>query len=625
MLNKEQEEAVLKNDCSLLIVAGAGTGKTRVLVEKIIHLLNDGISGHRILALTFTNKAADEMRSRVLAKCSVKNIPFIGTFHSLCVSLLREFFAEAGVSERFLIFDRDACRRILKQCMKQENITDITPRVMQYTIGRIKTGLAFDAKDEFVAAAERMFPLYTLALERERALDFDDLLIKVIALLQKNISVRGQIQSRYSYILVDEFQDTDGIQNRLISLIKGGRTFIVAVGDTDQTIYSWRGANVHNMLSFTEQFDPVSTVFLTQNYRSSGTILVAANAVIAKNIFRQDKDLVPLREMGERITFLSSEDGETEAENIARGIDGLHMKGVAYNEIAVLFRANFQARALETQMLRRRVPYTVLGARFFERQEIKDLLAYLTLARNPNSREAFIRATSIPRRGIGSRTLDRIFSGKEHLLTAAMASRVAKFRSDIAHITALAGIQPVAALLRELVGTLEYRKHLIASFDNPDERMREVAELISFADRFSHLSRGEGIDQILAEVALSSDQDSLRADTKDAVRLMTVHAAKGLEFSCVFIAGMEEGLFPFSGDEYETYDSEEERRLCYVAMTRAKDRLYCSFAKRRAMLGAYRSMRPSSFLSDIPDHLVTLSDFTDKASLDDTGEESIEW
>ena len=365
MLNKEQKEAVQNINSSLLIVAGAGTGKTRVLVEKVAYLLQSGVAPHRILALTFTNKAADEMRSRVYERYPSAQPPFVGTFHSFCVSLLREFYADAGVPERFVIFDRDACRRIVKRCMKQEGITAIAPRVMQHTLGRLKTGLAAGDTDDIVSAAEQVLPVYTLALEQEQALDFDDLLLKVTTLLQKNHSVREQVQSRYAYVLVDEFQDTDGVQSRLVSLLKGDQTCIIAVGDTDQTIYSWRGASIHNMLSFAEQYDPVSTVFLTQNYRSSGSILAAANAVIAKNIYRQDKDLVATRGDGEQIDLLVSGDGEREAVIIAQTIADLHSQGVAYGTIAILFRANFQARALETQMLAQQIPYTVLGTRFF--------------------------------------------------------------------------------------------------------------------------------------------------------------------------------------------------------------------------------------------------------------------
>lgn len=621
MLNKEQEEAVRKNDCSLLIVAGAGTGKTRVLVEKVAHLLESGVAAHRILALTFTNKAADEMLSRVRERYSSAQLPFVGTFHSACVSLLREFYIAAGVPEQFVIFDRAVCQRIIKRCMKQGSITDITPRVMQHAIGRLKTGLSSGEADDLAVAAEKVLPLYTHALEQERALDFDDLLLKVVALLERDVAVREQVQARYAYILVDEFQDTDGIQGHLVSLLKGEQTFVIAVGDTDQTIYSWRGANIHSMLSFAERYDPVSTVFLTQNYRSSGRILSAANAVIAKNVFRQDKDLVATRGEGERIGLLVSGDGEGEAVAIAQTILDLHARGVAYSDIAVLFRANFQARALESQMLAQRVPYTVLGTRFFERSEVKDLLAYLELVQNPSSREAFSRAASVPRRGIGARTLERVFAGQENLLSSAAASRVAGLRACVARIATLAETQSTVEVMRELLAVLEYPKHLAATYDNPDERMQEVGELLSFADRFSHLSGADGIAQMLAEVALSSEQDSLRANTRDSVRLMTVHAAKGLEFPCVFIAGMEEGLFPFFHDEDGVRDAEEERRLCYVAMTRAQDRLYCSYAQRRNIFGSWRGMRPSSFLSDIPDSLLVSADDT-ALDLDDSDDDT---
>lgn len=287
--NKEQNQAISADGKSLLIIAGAGTGKTRVLVEKIIHLLDSGVSGDALLALTFTNRAADEMRNRVQSRISLHALPFIGTFHGFCVSLLRLFPVEAGVPDQFLIYDREACRRIIKRCMKQEHITDYTPRVLQYAIGRLKNGLAAEDDETIVAVTETLLPLYTLALKAESALDFDDLIIKAVHLLQQNKTVRQQVQSRYSHILVDEFQDIDGLQSQLISLLRGPRSYVTAVGDTDQTIYTWRGANVHNMLGFAELYAPADTILLTQNYRSTGTILGAANAVISKNTLRQEK------------------------------------------------------------------------------------------------------------------------------------------------------------------------------------------------------------------------------------------------------------------------------------------------------------------------------------------------
>ena len=382
------------------------------------------------------------------------------------------------------------------------------------------------------------------------------------------------------------------------------------------------------MLRFAETYAPARTVFLTKNYRSSGNILAAANAVIAKNMLRQEKNLIPTKHDGHRITCISSSDEEAEAEAVAENIRLLRGRGVAYNTVAVLFRANFQSRALEKAMITNRIPYTVLGARFFDRAEIKDCLAYLTMVRHPNSREAFTRAAGVPRRGIGERTLERIFTGREQQLSSAMAEKVARLRADISHISAHANTHTVADILRELLSRLNYKKHLESTFDNPEERMYEVHELVVFAERFSHLDGAGGIDRLLAEVALSGDQDTLRTDTKNSVRLMTVHAAKGMEFSSVFIAGMEEGLFPFLHDDYGSHDEEEERRLCYVAMTRAQERLFCSFARRRGIFGSYRKMIPSSFLNDIPEHLLIRTDAgTDGADavIPDGEEESIAW
>ena len=604
-LNAEQQDAVTISDSSLLIVAGAGTGKTRVLVEKMIHLLGSGVPGNEILALTFTNKAADEMRGRLRTRCPhVPHTPFVGTFHSFCVSLLRTHGEAADVPDRFVIFDRDACRRVVKRCMKQEMITGITPRVIQHAIGRLKTGLAADDGSEETDAARSLLPAYTRMMRDESALDFDDLLIETLNMLKRNPDVLKRVQSLHSYILVDEFQDTDAVQNHLVSLLRGNRTHIIAVGDTDQTIYSWRGAHVQNMLKFAEVYAPARTVFLTKNYRSSGNILAAANTVIGKNLMRQEKNLIATRGDGGLITRIEASDEEDEANGIAEHIYRLCADGGSYSDIAVLFRANFQSRALESAMITHRIPYTVLGARFFDRAEVKDFLAYLTLVQHPHSREAFTRAAGVPRRGIGVRTMERIFNGEERSLSPAIAAKVAGLRNDIARIAALAKTHTVADTLREMFSLLNYKKHCETAFDNPDERIYEVHELIAFSERFSHLGGTDGIAQLLAEVALSSDQDSLRTNRKDSVRLMTVHAAKGMEFPSVFIAGMEEGLFPFLHGDYGSHDMEEERRLCYVAMTRAKERLFCSFARYRGIFGAYKRMMPSSFLCDIPDHLI---------------------
>lgn len=620
MLNSDQQNAVDAMDTSLLIVAGAGTGKTRVLTEKVAHLIERGVDPATILTLTFTNKASDEMRSRLQSRCTT-TLPFIGTFHSFCFQLLREFSQEADLARAFVIFDRDACRTLIKRIMKDLSLSSYTPRVMQTMVGKVKTGLLdLVDTDPLHQHAQTVVERYQDALCREQAVDFDDLLLKANHLLRENGAVRAAVASRYTYILIDEFQDTDDVQNTLISLIKGDQTHVIAVGDTDQTIYSWRGANIQTMLSFEKKHDPVATVFLTENYRSTKTILTTANTVIAKNNLRQDKELVTNRGAGDRITILDGHRNEDEeAAHIAQTIRGLHERGISYSDIVVLFRANVQARALEMGMMHEQVPYNVLGVRFFDRREIKDLLAYLILSQNPHSQESLLTAASVPRRGIGAKTLERVFGGEEAALSKGMVSRLAALRSDIRQVTAYLQKHTVAETVRFLVDLLQYADHAKRVFDDYEDRMQEVREFVVFADRFSHLPGADGVAQLLAEVSLSSEQDSLRVRQQDAVRLMTIHAAKGLEFPCVFIAGMEEGLFPFYRDD-ESGDPEEERRLCYVAITRAKDRLYVSHAMRRGIFGSFHNQVPSPFLQDIPHDLTVTRTYS---PLQDTDTEDV--
>lgn len=627
ILNKNQENAVKSNDISLLIIAGAGTGKTKVLVEKIIHLIKGGVSGKNILALTFTNKASDEMKERISISCSSADMPFIGTFHSFCVTLLREFYKSAGVEQNFSIFDRDETKKIIKRCMKNEGIEEPTPRIMQSHISKLKTGLYTEEQNSKIEKTEKILSLYVETMKKENAIDFDDIIIKTVSLLKRNPEIQKSIQERYKYILIDEYQDTDAIQNHFISLLHKKDTHIIAVGDTDQTIYSWRGASVHNMLSFKETYKPSKIVMLTQNYRSTANILNAANNIIQKNILRQDKSLIATKNKGEHITILKTYDEEDEAKNIAKKIKEAYKNGIEYSDMAILFRANFQARSLESHMLLNHIPYTVLGARFFDRIEIKGLVSYITLIINPESKEALTRATKIPKRGIGATTLQRIFNGEEHLLSTASSKKIKKFREDIHSMQKIANTHNIADVLKEIIQVIDYKSYIKNTFDNANDRLREVGELVSFANRFSNVSGTEGAKKLLEEIALGSDQDTLRTNSGKGVRLMTVHAAKGLEFSHVFLSGMEEGLFPFIQDEFEQHDTEEERRLCYVAITRAKNKLYCSYAKRRGFFGIHKPMQISSFLLDIPEN-ITLTENTvwrDGKIKDDNLLDSIKW
>ena len=614
-LNKEQE-IVKKTDGSMLVVAGAGTGKTRVLVEKVIHLLDRGVEASEILVLTFTNKAGDEMRERILSRKHHTKIPFIGTFHSFCAKLLREFGEVVGIEKNFVILDADASRRIVKSCMKQIGIDDITPKVIQKAISVVKINEALTGEkniytvvnEEVQQVVEQVFPLYKKNVRDEGAVDFDDLLIYATNLLEQRESIRNIVSSMYSHILIDEFQDTDSLQNKLIHLLKNEKTSVIAVGDTDQTIYSWRGADVHNLLTFEQQHKGAKTFLLTKNYRSSKTILDAANAVIEKNILRQKKELRSTRETGKCIEFMCSYDEEEEAEAVAEKILEVHKMGVPYREIAVLFRVNFQSRALEMQLLKHSIPYIVLGTKFFNRREIKGITSYLTLTQKPNSRSAYEYAVGIPQRGIGKKTLEKVFSGNKESLSPTMLKRITDFEDEIKSITKYSQQHTIDETIKHIVKLLDYRNYIEKNFDNPDERMLNINELIQFAKKFSYSQELGGIEQFLSEISLGSDQDTLRvANKQDSVKLMTIHSAKGLEFSCVFITGMEEGLFPLSREKDGVVldDAEEERRLCYVAITRAKDLLHCSFAQRRGIFGTYKAMQPSSFLKDIPKHLLS--------------------
>ena len=608
-LNTQQQQVISTKDTSLLIVAGAGTGKTCVLVEKIINLLENGLEEQNILALTFTNKAADEMKNRIVTRLHRAHTPFIGTFHAFCVTLLRAYGESIGIKKKFTIADSDDTKRIVKNILKEKDVQSVAPRVIRHIIGSLKTTNAWNefcdmdtsgssVDGHLQGIAEDVLPLYEATLYEKDALDFDDLLIKTIQLLKEDEKVRKEVQARYAYIFVDEYQDTDPIQNTLLHMLRGEQTHIIAVGDTDQTIYSWRGADVKNMLSFCDLIKPSEVVFLTQNYRSTKNILDAANAVIAKNNMRQEKELITNKASGAPILLLQAHDEEDEARNIADNIIALHDSGVSHEDIAILFRANFQARALERQMILSNIPYTVVGARFFERAEIKNLTAYVALTQNRNNREAYTRAVQVPKRGIGAKTIEKVFANTP--LPAKTAHAINMFELLLQQFNDAIKEKGLAEGLAWLVKKISYEQYVKQTFDNPAERMLEVRELIAFAKRFSHLPKEDAVAQFLSEIALGSDQDDLR-HTSRGVRLMTVHAAKGLEFPFVFIAGMEEGLFPLvKDDDGMKGDTEEERRLCYVALTRAKKQVCCSFAKRRNIFGNYQDALPSSFLSDIP-------------------------
>lgn len=612
-LNDRQKEAALHKDGPLLIVAGAGAGKTKTITHRIAHLMANGVESRRILAVTFTNKAAGEMRERVrslLAEGGGErgDAPLILTFHALGVRLLREFHVAAGLPRAFVIWDRDDSVRAVKRALEQLDI-DQPPRAILSAISRYKgdgrsrdsfSGAIRSSREQHIAA---VWEKYEQVLKDEDALDFDDLLARTLLLLQNNTKVLDLLQSRWTYITIDEYQDTNHAQYEIARLLAGEKRNLCVVGDTDQNIYSWRGANLGHLLEFESDFPGTKVVLLEQNYRSTRTILSAANAVIEKNRRRKPKNLYTNRGTGEPIALYEARNEVDEAWYIAAMAGQLLESGTGPDEIAILYRENFQSRVLEEALLHAGVPYRVLGTRFFERKEVKDVLSYLRAAQNPKARADMARTVATPARGIGKVTLEKLLRNEDAKLAPAARAKVDAFRQTLEKIRYGITILPAseAVLLAiEASGLLDLYK----GTEEGKERLENMMELVNFAVKYDSDTPPSGIERLLEEAALQSDQDQLE-DKEEAVSLMTVHASKGLEFDAVFISGLEQGLFPSmrAGGESER-DEEEERRLFYVALTRAKERLFLTYAKERMKYGSREYAIGSEFIDDIDARLI---------------------
>ncbi len=628
-LNEKQREAALHREGPLLIIAGAGAGKTKTITHRIAHLIQEGVAPRHILAVTFTNKAAGEMRERVRSLLSTtprgaQGEPLVATFHSLAVRLLREFHQEAGVPRSFTIWDRDDSLRALKRVHESLDI-ESAPRRSLAVISREKgSGRPLQ---EFAAGAQGMraqmlaqiWERYEKALREEDALDFDDLLLRALSLLRESERVRSLLENRWHHVTIDEYQDTNSTQYEIARILAGQKRNICVVGDTDQCIYTWRQARLENLLEFENDFPGTKVVLLEQNYRSTRTILSAANAVIEKNRRRKPKNLYTDRHTGEPLTIYEAEHEVDEAYFVGTMATQLMEQGTGAKEIAILYRENFQSRVLEEAMLRLDVPYRVLGTRFLERKEVKDVLAYLRAAQNPKARSDMARAASVPPRGIGKITLEKIMGGKESELSPAIARKVSVFRDSLAKIKHGIEILPAseAVVLAIEVSRME---DMYKGSDDGRERIENMRELVNFAAKFDTEEPPIGIERLLEEAALQSDQDQLE-EGADAVSLMTVHASKGLEFDAVFITGLEQGLFPAERADSADRDPEEERRLFYVALTRARERLFLSHARARMKYGAREYAVASEFLDDIDARLV--QHVERKRSLIGDGEEII--
>jgi len=643
-LNPQQRAAVLHFEGSLLVLAGAGTGKTRALTCRIAHLVREhGVPPHRILAVTFTNKAAGEMRERVANYLGEEpSGMWLGTFHALGARLLRIHTGEVGRTAPFTIFDAEQSLSQVKRAQKAVRVNPDrwNPRSVQGVISSAKNVLIgpqrfhdenADGADPLAAAAALVYPEYQAALARQNAFDFDDLLMKPVDLLESRPDVLHRYSDRFAFLLVDEYQDTNHAQFRLLDLLARLHGNLMVVGDDDQSIYGWRGADIRNILQFESVFPGARVVRLERNYRSTGHVLHAANAAISHNVARKEKTLHTRRADGEPLSVLHTATETDEARCIADETELLKQAcGWSYGSFAVLYRTNAQSRALEEELMRRFIPYQIVGGvRFYERREIRDALAYLRLISNPRDEEAINRIVNYPKRGIGTMTRGRLRAwarerGVSPLEAAAEAHAVNGIRPSTARMLrrfarmigrwrSLARERNAGEVTEAVVTELDMRELLRREGPEGEDRAANVTELIAAAFRFDPSEHDLGeeeetagaseLDLFLQHTALVTGIDAHDSGA-DAVTLMTLHSAKGLEFPCVFLAGMEEGLFPLSRALELPEELEEERRLFYVGITRAEEKLYLSYAARRWRAGEGVTSRPSSFLDTIPDRLV---------------------
>ncbi len=675
-LNPQQRQAVFQIEGPLLVLAGAGSGKTSVLTNRIAYMLNYGnayhadtapsytdeqrahlqaclkdgelddearallreepVSPYNILAITFTNKAAGEMRERITAAAGeLGEQVWVSTFHAACARILRRDIEKLGYANNFTILDDDDQTSVIKQVLKEMNLSDkdYVPREIRARISHAK--MLMQTPDEMFMESNRdyksqqlsdIYRKYEEHLKKNNSLDFDDLLLKTLELFVNHPPVLEYYAHRFRYVLVDEYQDTNHVQYMFVHLIARKWQNLCVVGDDDQSIYGWRGADISNILDFEKDYKNCQVIKLEQNYRSTGNILDAANAVISHNLGRKQKQLWSERGEGMPVIEVALNDERDEASMVSREILSLRASGTPYHEIAVLYRTNAQSRVLEEQMVFSGIPYEVYGGhRFYERKEVKDMVCYLRICVNPNDEIALRRVINEPKRGIGDATVealsrwaaqngDTLFGAvldvdETGALNARAASMVRQFGSVMSELLALKELLPPAEFVRQMAD----KTGMLRQYDKDDEesqsRLQNIRELIGAVEEYERSVDEPTIEGFLEEAALVSDIDGLN-ESSGKVTMMTIHSAKGLEFETVFVTGMEDGIFPGARAVMEENRMEEERRLCYVAITRAKDRLYLSYAQHRMLYGSPQYNRPSKFLSEIPDDLVNRIDRT---------------
>ena len=627
LLNESQYEAVDNTEGPVLVLAGAGSGKTRVVTYKIAYLVKEiGINPFNILAITFTNKAANEMKERAeeLLERSINGM-WIGTFHSICVRILRKHY-----SSNFTIYDTQDSVNLIKRIIKDRNLDSdqFKPKSIKNRISDFKNkGMGvkefqeFAGSDFYLKIVGEIFFDYEAAMKEANALDFDDLLLKTVKIFEANPSVCEEYSSKFDYIFVDEYQDVNDIQYKFIKAISHVHNNLTVVGDENQSIYAFRGANLENILNFERDFKGAKVIYLNQNYRSTKSILDAANHLILNNPQKYKRELLATKADDEKVKCYNLMTGDDEAYKVLEIIENLKDSGEKYSDIAILYRTNNQSRAFEDVFVRNSIPYEIIGGiRFYDRKEVKDVLAYLKLLNNPFDSVSFERIVNTPRRGVGPKTLGdlneyRLVTGKDYFETLSdIGTKSAKqFGEDFIKIREVMNDVSLSELVEIVLEKSEYLKELKVSKNPEDEsRVQNVYEFVSYVKEYENKNPESELSEMLNEISLLSDIDQSKEE--DKVVLMTVHSSKGLEFRNVFVVGLEEGLFPSRMSMEDEKDVEEERRLFYVALTRARDRLFLTSADSRMIYGQTIYSKNSRFLEEIKD-FVEIEDETVKSKV----------
>ena len=622
-LNDKQKEAVLKTEGPLLILAGAGSGKTKVLTTRIAYLIEDNdVSPFNILAITFTNKAAKEMQTRLIGLIGdkAKNAQ-VSTFHSFGLKLLRENYDKLGYDRNFVIMDSDDSLTVVKKILKEMNLDpkQYNPTAIKNKISGCKNEIIGPKQYEKYASSEfekvvlQVYEKYEEKLKNNNSVDFDDLLILPIKLFRENEEVLDYYQERFKYILIDEYQDTNEAQYQLTKLMASKYRNLCVVGDENQSIYSFRGANYRNILNFEKDYSEAVTIKLEQNYRSTTNILDAANDVIKNNLNRKDKNLWSDKGTGEKITYYRCHDEKDEAHYVATNIKRLLSEGKKADEIAVLYRTNAQSRTIEEEMLTENIPYRVVGSfYFYGRKEIKDLIAYLRLIHNEKDNVSLTRIINSPKRGIGEKTISNLnaiadIEGKS-IYEVISSGKELEFKKTIEDLKKVSENVTLTELVDKVLDATGYRYELESEKSlEADIRLENLEEFKSITKAFEEREGLISLEDFLFEVSLVSDREEYK-DSSDKVSLMTVHSVKGLEFNDVFVVGLEEGIFPHMNSLMDNNELEEERRLAYVAITRAKERLYLVNARRRMLYGKDQINPPSRFIGEINKDLLTTNE-----------------